>query len=98
MVSGAADTLTRKELNVPGGSAAPNYVAAPLDLSNTPDLSITTTTATGTITTPAQTKVYGTNAPALGGIGITTGTVVNTSVTNWNGTVTPINDTGNVTL
>src|SRR5260221_13585706 len=34
----------------------------------------------------------------LGSISVTTGTVVNTSVTDWNGTVTPINDTGNVSL
>src|SRR5258706_12975127 len=29
--------------------------------------------------------------------GVTLGGVVNTSVTDWNGTSTPINDTGNVT-
>src|SRR5258706_14149808 len=57
-----------------------------------------TTLFRSTITTPGQTKTYGMNDPALGTISVTTGTVVNTSVTDWNGTVTPINDTGNVSL
>src|SRR5260221_12149511 len=43
----------------------------------------------------SQTKTYGTDDPALPGVTLTG--VVNTSVTDWNGTSTPINDTGNVT-
>src|SRR5262249_57146765 len=41
-----------------------------------------------------QSKVYGTNDPSLSGITPTLAGVVNTTVTNWNGTSTPINDTG----
>ena len=50
---------------------------------------------TATIATPGQTKVYGTNDPALPGL--TLAGVVNTTVTDWNGTPTLLNDTGNVT-
>src|SRR5205085_2469795 len=56
---------------------------------------ITPQAVTATITVPGQTKVYGTNDPALPGMSLAG--VVNTTVTDWNGTPTVINDTGNVT-
>src|SRR5204862_7508369 len=62
---------------------------------SSPTLTITTAPVTATITTPGQTKVYGTNDPALPGL--TLAGVVNTTVTDWNGTPTLLNDTGNVT-
>jgi hypothetical protein len=44
------------------------------------------------VTSPAQTKVYGANDPALGGIGMTlAGLVNNPAVVTWNGTVA-VND------
>ena len=64
-------------------------------MANSPTLTITTAPVTATIATPGQTKVYGTNDPALPGL--TLAGVVNTTVTDWNGTPTLLNDTGNVT-
>ena len=65
-------------------------------MANSSTLTITQAPVTATITTPGQTKVYGTNDPALPGL--TLGGVVNgVNVTDWNLAVTAINDAGNVT-
>src|SRR5438045_2153997 len=83
-------------LNALGGSAAGNYsTSGALSVANSPTLTITTAPVTATLTTPGQTKVYGTNDPALPGL--TLAGVVNTTVTDWNGTPTLLNDTGHVT-
>src|SRR5262249_50758079 len=49
-----------------------------------------------TATIANQSKTYGADDPSLSGIAVGLSGVVNTTVTNWNGTSTPINDTGNV--
>src|SRR5262249_28669536 len=55
---------------------------------NAPHLTITQKSVTGVLTDPNQTKVYGSDDPALAGIGVTvTGLVVNPAVVTWNGTV-----------
>ncbi len=43
-----------------------------------------------------QRKTYGTNDPSISGISVNLGNVVNQSVTDINGNVTAINNTGNV--
>ncbi len=84
--------ITAATFNALTGSAAGNYNAP--SFTGAPILTISKANLTGSILN--QTKVYGNNDPALAGIGVTLGGVVNSSVTNWMGTVTPINDTGNV--
>src|SRR5436190_679940 len=93
---GPTYAITSGVLNALGGSAAGNYsTSGALSVANSPTLTITTAPVTATLTTPGQTKVYGTNDPALPGL--TLGGVVNTRVTDWTGTPTLLNDTGNVT-
>ena len=58
-------------------------------------LAVTPAALSGTIAN--QTKVYGANDPALAGIAVTLGGVVNNpAIVTWNGNVA-VNDTGNVT-
>src|SRR5262245_41270856 len=93
---GPTYAITSGVLNALGGSAAGNYSSTrALSVANSPTLTITPAPVTATITTPGQTKVYGTNDPALPGL--TLAGVVNTTVTDWMGASTPLNDTGNVT-
>src|SRR5260221_657962 len=78
--------------NAPGGTAGGNYVGGALDISNTPNLAITTATLTGVLTSPNQTKVYGSDDPALATVGVTlTGLVNNPAISTWNGAVS-VND------
>src|SRR5204862_399781 len=87
---GPTYAITSGVLNALGGSAAGNYsTSGALSVANSPTLTITTAPVTATITTPGQTKVYGTNDPALPGL--TLAGVVNTTVTDWNGTPTLLN-------
>src|SRR5436190_549803 len=58
-------------------------------------MTITTAPVAATITTPGQTKVYGTNDPALPGL--TLAGVVNTTVIYWNGTPSLLNESGKFT-
>src|SRR5438045_4900520 len=92
---GPTYAITSGVLNALGGSAAGSYsTSAALSDANRPTLTIPTAAVTGTLTTPGQTKVYGTNDPALPGL--TLAGVVNTTVTDWNGTPTLLNDTGKI--
>src|SRR5205085_2596741 len=75
-----------------GGTAIGNYTATVNP--NAHVLSVTPAALTGSIAN--QTKTYGVDDPTLSGITVTLGGVVNGTVTNWNGTSTPLNDTGNV--
>src|ERR1019366_1029585 len=93
VVSGSPYSITSGTLNALGGSAAGNYTAVLSTVGDT--LTVTPASLTGTIA--SQTKVYGQNDPALGGIGVTLGGVVNNpAIVTWNGNVA-VNDTGNVT-
>src|SRR5262245_56599506 len=93
---GPTYAITSGVLNALGGSAAGNYSSTlALSVANSPTLTITPTPVTATITTPGQTKVYGTNDPALPGL--TLAGVVNTTVTDWMGAITPLNDPRNAT-
>jgi hypothetical protein len=77
-------------LNALTGTAAGNYTASLDTTGNT--LTITPANLTVSLTNPAQTKVYGTNDPALGGIGMTlTGLVNNGAIVTWNGAAS-VND------
>jgi hypothetical protein len=101
-VTGTAASLTRGagenvgSYNVTNGSAVlsasgGNYTQS-FSAANGPVLAITPAALTMSLTNPAQTKVYGANDPALGGIGMTlTGLVNNPAVSTWNGTVA-VND------
>jgi len=90
-VSGSPYDITAATFNALTGSASGNYDAP--SFTGTPTLTITAASLTGSIAN--QSKVYGTNDPALSGITVTLGGVVNTSVTTWNGSVA-INNTGDV--
>ena len=71
------------------GAAAGNYME-PVFV-GTPTLEITPVQLTATI--PSQTKVYGTDDPALAGIiPNVQGRIFGVTVTDWNGDDTPIND------
>src|SRR5258706_16407482 len=59
--------------NAPGGTAGGNYVGGALDISNTPSLTINVAAVTAALTTPGQTKTYGTDDPALPGVTLTGG-------------------------
>jgi hypothetical protein len=73
-----------------GGTAIGNYTST-VNV-NGHQLAITPASLTVSLTNPAQTKVYGANDPALGGIAMTlTGLVNNPAVATWNGTVA-VND------
>jgi len=50
------------------------------------------TAAALTATVANQTKVYGQDDPALAGVGVTLGGLVNRTVVDWNGTNPTIND------
>ena len=63
-------------------------------MAGSPTLTITQASLTGSIAN--QTKVYGSNDPALSGIGVTlNGIINNPAISTWNGNVA-INDVGNV--
>ncbi len=69
-----------------------NYNA--LSFSGAPTLSISAANLTGSIAN--QSKVYGANDPALAGIGVTLGGIINNpAIVTWNGNVA-VNDSGNV--
>ena len=93
-VSSSPYSVTGATYNALSGSAANNY-SAPTGLTGSPTLTITQASLTGSMAN--QTKVYGTNDPSLSSINVTLGGEVHTTVTNWNGQVTPINDTSSVT-
>ena len=91
-VAGSPYSITAATFNALTGSAAGNYSVP--TLSGSPTLTITQASLTGSIAN--QTKVYGSNDPALSGIGVTlNGIINNPAVSTWNGTVA-INDVGNV--
>jgi hypothetical protein len=50
-------------------------------------LTITQASLTARLTNPAQTKVYGEDDPALPGVGVTLGGLINRTVSTWNGNV-----------
>ncbi len=91
VVSGSPYNITAATFNTLSGSAAGNYSAP--TFTGTPTLAITPAGLTGSIAN--QTKVYGADDPALSGIGVTLGGVINQSIATWNGSVS-VNDTGNV--
>ena len=76
------------------GIAAGNYSGASL---STAGNTLTINPATLTASIADQTKTYAANDPAVGTIAVTLGGAVNTSVTDWNGNVTVINDAGSLT-
>ncbi|HSW93172.1 MAG TPA: MBG domain-containing protein, partial [Gammaproteobacteria bacterium] len=84
--------ISAATFNALTGSASGNYNAPTYTGVRT--LTIDPANLTGSIAN--QNKVYGENDPSLAGIIVTLGGRVNTSVTNWMGGVTAINDTGNV--
>src|SRR5262245_437250 len=84
--------ITGGTLNALTGASAGNYTASLSTAGNT--LAITQKALTATIAN--QSKTYGSNDPNVSGIAVGLSGVVNTTVTNWNGTSTPINDTGQV--
>jgi hypothetical protein len=84
--------ITGGTLNALTGTSAGNYSASLSTAGNT--LAITQKALTASITD--QSKTYGANDPSLSGITPTLAGVVNTSVTDWNGNSTAINDTGKV--
>jgi hypothetical protein len=86
--------ITGGTLQALSGGAAGNYSAS-FSVANSPTLTISAAALTATI--GPQNKTYGTNNPTVTAITPTLSGVVNTTVTNWNGLSTPINDTGNVT-
>ncbi len=87
--------VTGQAFNAPTGSAAANY-NAPTTLAGSASLSITQKPLTVSIVN--QTKVYGTNDPALTGISASlNGIVSNPAINTWNGLV-GVSDTGSVTL
>ena len=85
--------ITAATFNPLSGSAASNYTG-PTGLTGSPILTITQASLSGALTTPGQSKLYGTNDPSITGIGVTLSGLVDTTVTNWMGNTTPINDTG----
>ncbi|EKD70379.1 MAG: hypothetical protein ACD_46C00549G0006, partial [uncultured bacterium] len=84
--------FTQNTVAVSDGNNGANYNL--IFNGSTNKFQITTRTLTATIAN--QTKTYGTNDPSLSGILVTLGNVVDGSVTDINGNVTAINDTGNV--
>ena len=91
-VAGSPYSITAATFNALTGTAAGNYSVP--TLAGSPTLTITQASLTGSIAN--QTKVYGSNDPALSGIGVTlNGIINNANISTWNGTVA-INDVGNV--
>ena len=87
VISGSPYSITGGTLNALTGSAAGNYTASLSTAGNA--LTITQTSVTGMIAN--QTKVYGTDDPALPAV--TLSGLVNRTVSTWNGSVS-VNDTG----
>src|SRR5690606_12036142 len=86
--------ITGGTLNALSGASAGNYSGATLDTtSNTLDI---TPAAALTATIADQSKTYGTSDPSLVGITVNLAGLVNTSVTDWNGANTAINDSAAV--
>ncbi|HSW93953.1 MAG TPA: filamentous hemagglutinin N-terminal domain-containing protein, partial [Gammaproteobacteria bacterium] len=84
--------FTQNTVTVSDGNSGNNY-AITFNGSTNP-FQITAKSLTASIAN--QTKVYGANDPLISGISVILGGVVNRSVTDINGNVTAINDTGNV--
>jgi hypothetical protein len=84
--------ITAGTFNALTGSAAGNYNAPSFTGSSA--LTINAANLTGSISN--QSKIYGANDPSISGISVTLGGRVNTSVTNWMGSATVINDTTKV--
>src|SRR5205814_2233718 len=85
---GPTYAITSGVLNALGGSAAGNYsTSGALSVANSRSEERRVGKERGTRTTPGQTKEKGKNDPALPGL--TLAGVVNTTVTDWNGTPTP---------
>src|SRR6185436_9528132 len=97
LVSGSPYAITSGTLNALTGAAAANYTASVSTAGNT--LAITPATLTVNLTTDAS-KTYGTNDPSVNATTPTFTGRVNRSVTDWNNTVTAIDDTtaGAITL
>src|SRR6185436_7792424 len=97
LVSGSPYAITSGTLNALTGTAAGNYTASVSTAGNT--LAITPATLTVNLTTDAS-KTYGTNDPSVNATTPTFTGRVNRSVTDWNNTVTAIDDTtaGAITL
>jgi len=91
-VTGSPYNITAVVYNTLTGTAAGNYTLANA-FSNAPVLNITAKALSGSIAD--QSKVYGANDPALSGIPVTLGGIVNGTINTWNGNVS-VNDTGNV--
>jgi hypothetical protein len=89
-MAGSPYSITGGTLNPLAGAAAGNYTASLDTTGNT--LTVTQVALTASIAN--QNKAYGADDPVLGGIGVTLGGLVNTSVTDWNSIITAINDTG----
>ncbi|MDR3478816.1 MAG: MBG domain-containing protein, partial [Gammaproteobacteria bacterium] len=88
-VSGSPYVINAATFNALTGTAAGNYNVP--TFAGSPTLSITKASLTGAIAN--QTKVYGANDPALSGIGVTLGGVINNpAIATWNGNVS-VNDT-----
>src|SRR5262249_57858251 len=75
-----------------GGSSAGNYSGA--SFAGSPTWAINQARPTASIAN--QSKTYGADDPSLAGITPALAGVVNTTVTDWNGNSTAINDTGKV--
>ncbi len=88
----ASYNITAASFNALTGSAASNY-NAPV-FGGSPTLAITQKALTGSILN--QSKVYGADDPSLASVTVNLSGIVNRSITDWNGNVTPINDNGNV--
>src|SRR6185295_12156881 len=97
LVSGSPYTITGGTLNALTGTAAGNYTSSLSTAGNT--LSITPAALTVNLTTDAS-KTYGTNDPSVNATTPSFTGRVNASVTDWNNTVTAIDDTtaGAITL
>ncbi|MDR3477102.1 MAG: hypothetical protein P4M14_03635, partial [Gammaproteobacteria bacterium] len=88
-VSGSPYAISAATFNALTGSAAGNYNIP--TFTGSPTLTITKASLTGAIAN--QTKVYGANDPALSGMSVTLGGVINNpAIVTWNGNVS-INDT-----
>ncbi|MDR3478401.1 MAG: filamentous hemagglutinin N-terminal domain-containing protein, partial [Gammaproteobacteria bacterium] len=84
--------FTQNTVSINDGNSGNNYSITFNGTTN--KFQITQSALTASIAN--QTKVYGANDPALSGIAVTLGGLVNASVTDINGNVTAINDTSNV--
>src|SRR5947208_288145 len=93
---GPTYAITREGKNARRDSGDDNYsYAGALSMANSPTPTITTAPVTSTLTTPGQPKSNVSTDTTL--FRSTLAGVVNTTVTDWNGTPTLLNDTGNVT-